>query len=146
MFKYRFVCTNKDVVLDRINQIALNDLPCGKTLLGRNLYKSGLHIQQSDENIKGFYLSQSENESHRGSPIRVCFFGKFVENDGELFLDVYIYPRIVEVVLLMIVFIMFSLSGNVIGCIIAVAVICLFGKGYYNMIKEIHKRLYLIFT
>ena len=78
MFKQRFACTNKDDILFRINQIIENDSPCGKSIFGGALYKSGIHFQGCGDMIKGFYLAESENESHRGSPIRVCFSGKFV--------------------------------------------------------------------
>lgn len=54
---------------------------------------------------KRFFLAESENESHRGSPIRVCFLGEFVEEENDLFFDVYIYPRIVEILFLIFAFI-----------------------------------------
>lgn len=146
MFKYRFTCTNKDDILFRINQIVTNDLPCGKSMFGGVLYKSGIHFEECDEKIKGFYLAESENKSHRGSPIRVCFCGQFVEEENNLFFDVYIYPRIIEVLFLMVAFIFLSFFGKATGLIISVVVLCLFGKGYYDMMKDMYNRLNRIFS
>ncbi len=145
MFKYRFACTNKDDILTRINQIITNDSPCGKSIFGSNLYKSGIHFQQCDEYIKGFYLAESENESHKGSPIRVCFYGQFVEEENNLFFDVYIYPRIIEVLFLIFAFIFLSIFGKTTGFIISVVALCLFGKGYYVMMIAAYNRLNRIF-
>jgi len=145
MFKYRFSCTNKDNVLSTINQIIANDLPYGKSIFGSDLYKSGIHFENCEERIKGFYLAESENESHRGSPIRVCFSGEFVEEDNNLFFDVYIYPRIIEVLFLIVAFIFLSFFGKVTGFIISLVVLCLFGKGYIDMMKDTYNRLNRIF-
>ncbi len=146
MFKYRFACTSKDDILFRINKIITNDSPCGKSIFGSNLYKSGIHFQQCDEHIKGYYLEGSENESHKGSPIRVCFSGAFVEEKNDLFFDVYIYPRIIEVLFLIFAFIFLSFFAKVTGFIISVVVLCLFGKGYYDTMINAYKRLNRIFT
>ena len=108
MFKYRFACKNKDNIFFAINQIIANDLPSGKSIFGGDLYKSGIHFEICEEKIKGFFLAESENESHRGAPIRVCFSGEFVEEENDLFFDVYIYPRIVEILLLIFAFIFLS--------------------------------------
>ena len=106
MFKYRFSCTNENDILFHINQIITNDLSCGKTWWGSDLYKSGIHFQECSDRINGFYLAESENESYNGSPIRVCFSGKFVEEENTLFFDVYIYPRIIEILFLIFSFVM----------------------------------------
>ena len=94
---------------------------------------------------KRFFLAESENESHRGSPIRVCFSGEFVEEENNLFFDVYIYPRIVEILFLIFAFIFLSFFGKVIGVIISVVVLCMFGKGYIDMMKDTYDRLNRIF-
>ena len=146
MFKYRFACSNKDNILFSINQIIANDLPCGKSIFGGDLYKSGIHFEKCEEKIKGFFLAESENESHRGSPIRVCFLGEFVEEKNDLFFDVYIYPRIVEILFLIFAFIFLSFFGKVIGVIISVVVLCMFGKGYIDMMKDTYDRLNRIFN
>ena len=95
--------------------------------------------------IKGFFLSEPENESHRGSPIRVCFSGEFVEEENNLFFDVCIYPRIVEILFLIFAFLFLSFFGKVTGVIISVVVLCIFGKGYIDMMKDTYDRLNRIF-
>ena len=49
MFKYRFACSNKDNILFSINQIIANDSPCGKSIFGGDLYKSGIHFEKCEE-------------------------------------------------------------------------------------------------
>ena len=146
MFKYRFSCTDKSDILFQINQSIENDFPCGKSIFGGDLYKSGIHFEICEEKIKGFFLAESENESHRGAPIRVCFLGEFVEEENDLFFDVYIYPRIVEILLLIFAFIFLSFFGKATGVIISVVVLCIFGKGYYDMMKDTYNRLNRIFS
>ena len=145
MFKYRFACSNKDIILFSINQIIANDSPCGKSIFGGDLYKSGIHFEVCEEKIKGFFLAESENESHRGSPIRVRFSGEFVEEENNLFFDVCIYPRIVEILFLIFAFLFLSFFGKVTGIIISVVVLCIFGKGYIDMMKDTYDRLNRIF-
>lgn len=50
--------------------------------------------------MRGFYLAETEDNYYRGNPIRVCFFGKFIGEDETQFFDVYIYPRIGEIIFL----------------------------------------------
>ncbi len=109
------------------------------------MYKSGVHFQECGDTIKGFYLSESENVLHRGSPIHVCFSGEFVEEDNTLFFDVYIYPRIIEILFLIVAFILMSFFGKITGVIISVILLCLFGKGYVDMMKDVYNRLNRIF-
>jgi hypothetical protein len=143
MFKYRFVCTSKSDILFYITQIRTNDLPCGKSIFGGNLYKSGIHFKKIEEKITGFYLAESENESRKGSPIRVCFSGTFVEEENQLFFDVYIYPHIIE--MLFLIFALIFLSCKVTGFIISIVISLLFGKGYIDMMKETYNELRCIF-
>lgn len=145
MFKYRFVCSIKEDALLNIKQIMLNDLPCGKTIFGGNLYGRGIHFRECGEKVRGFYIEGSENKVSRGSPIRVCFKGNFVEENGNLFFDCYIYPRIIEMVFIL-AFVICSLGGKIFGFIMSVVVLVIFGTGYYNMIKETHKSLKAIFN
>ena len=146
MFKHRFCCSNKDDILFRVNQIIANDSPYGKSIFGGDLYKSGIHFEKCEEKIKGFYLTASENESHKGSPICVCFSGNFVEEENNLFFDVYIYPRIIEIVFLIFAFIFLSFFGKVVGFLISIFVLCLFGKGYIDMMKDTYLKLKMIFN
>ena len=145
MFQHRFICTDKERTISRINQMMVNDLPCGKTLFGKKLYKSGIHFQVCNESIKGFYLNTPETTSHRGSPIRVCFTGKFVEEAGNLFFDVYIYPRGIEVLFLLFAFLCLFYAGKIVGMIVAVIFLTVFAKGYYDLLKAAHYSLDKIF-
>ena len=145
MFKYRFACSNKDNISFSINQIIANDSPCGKSIFGGDLYKSGIHFEVCEEKIKGFFLAESENESHRGSLIRICFSGEFVEEENNLFFDVCIYPRIVDILFFIFAFLFLSFFGKVTGVIISVVVLCIFGKGYIDMMKDTYDRLNRIF-
>ena len=145
MFQHRFICTDKERAVFRIHQMMANDLPCGKTLFGKKLYKSGIHFKVCNESIKGFYLDAPENASHRGSPIRVCFTGKFVEDAGNLFFDVYIYPRVNEVLFLLFAFLCFFNTGKIVGMIVAVIFLPLFAKGYYDLLKAAYHSLDEIF-
>lgn len=146
MIKHRFVCSDKEKIQYRIEQIIVNDLPCGKSIWGGNLYKAGIHFQESADKIKGFYLEESENESHRGSPIRVCFLGKFAEDAGTLYFDANIYPSIIEMLILIFAFCFLSIFGKIMGTIAATVVLSFFMKRYYEMIKNTYKQLNRIFN
>ncbi|MCQ2451396.1 MAG: hypothetical protein MJ080_05420, partial [Clostridia bacterium] len=108
----------------------------GKNLFGGKLFRAGIHFKKCDKTINGFYLEDSENEVSRGAPIRVCFTGKFAEENGDLFFDVCIYPSIQEVMLLVLGAILFTVFGKAIGTIIAILLLLFFGKCYYKMILD----------
>jgi len=145
MLKYRLKCKNKEDILFSVNQIIANDSPCGRSIFGGDLYRSGIHFEKCGEKIKGFFLAESENQSHRGSPIRVCFSGAFVKEEGEVFFEVYIYPRIIEALFLLFAFIFLSFYGKVSGAVISLVVLFIFGKGYIDMMKDTYNRLKGIF-
>ncbi len=140
MFKYRFACPNKERALNKIEQIEINDYP-RRSIWGINLYGSGIHFQKTGEIIKGFYLGEGEYDrtggAHGGgSPIRVCFIGKFVEDEGNLFFDVYIYPNIFEVIFFICALGFAGAYGDVAGLIVATLILSFFVKGYFDMIKD----------
>lgn len=141
MFKYKIKCDSKEKTIDAMQQIINNDFDCGKNLFGGKLFRAGIHFKKCDETIKGFYLEDSENEVSRGAPIRVCFNGEFAEENGDVFFDVYIYPSIYEVLLLMLGSIMFSVFGKSVGIIISILLLLFFGKSYYKMILATHNTL-----
>ncbi len=64
------------------------------------------------------------------------FFGKFTEEDETQFFDVYIYPRIGEIIFLIGAFFGALLYGNAITSVFATVVVCIFGKCYYDMIGQ----------
>ena len=136
MFRYRFSCDDKMSALYRMNSIKANDLPVGTSLFGADLYKSGIHFKQCGETVKGFFLDRSEDDSHRGgSQTRVCFFGKFVDDNDVLYFDVYIYPHVFQVLLLLVLLVSLSLTGKVIAYVISVVVLVIFTKSYVDMAK-----------
>ena len=148
MFKYRFVCTDKETILFRVNQMIVNDLPCEKTIFGENIFKAGIHFQECGEIIKGFYLEESEEDDgrFRGAPIRICFFGKFVEDTGNLFFDVHIYPNIIELLFFVFAFVFACVYGGVAGFIVSSLVLFFFAKVYYDMMNDTYNILSRIFN
>ena len=63
-----------------------------------------------------------------------------------MFFDVYIYPHIIEIMFLIFAFIFLSFFGKSVGFIISVLVLCLFGKGYADMMKDTYLKLKMIFN
>ena len=117
-----------------------------KSIWGINLYRAGIHFQDYGEVIKGFYLSEGEDESVHGSPIRICFTGRFLENTQGLFFDVYIYPNIIELLFFVFAFISMCAYGDVPGFIISALVLSFLAKGYYDMMNDTYKILRRIFN
>lgn len=141
MFKYKIKCDGKEKAVDAIHKMIINDFACGKDLFGGKLFNGGIHFKKCDETIKGFYLDESEDEMSRGAPIRVCFSGKFREENGDLFFDVFIYPRIQEILLLIFVCVQFTLFGKVTGILLSIMLLLFFGKSYYKMILDTYDTL-----
>lgn len=148
MFKYKITCSCIDTILFKINQIITNDSPCRKSFLGEDLYEAGIHFQECDEKIKGFYLSQSEKCSYRNLPVRMYFDGEFIDEAGSLFFDVKIYPRMRLILLLLSIFILvyIAIAGKVIGIIIDIIILLFFGLWLYDMAKDAYKKLSEIFN
>ena len=146
MFKYRFECADKARACFKMERIIEKDFPCGKTFFGGNLYKAGIHFQEYDKIIRGFYINIPEIEVKSGSPIRVSFKGEFVQENERLFFDVYIYPRIADVLLLIFTFLFFTIYGKITGFLTSAAVIFIFAKGYCKMIRETRDEFSRIFN
>lgn len=144
MFKYRFACSNKETILYKVKQNMTRDYPV-KSIWGINLYASGVHFQECGEIVKGFYLREGENETTKGSPLRVFFKGQFVYEKEELFFDVFIYPEIIGFVLLIVAFLSIAFV-HPINFIAGVVVLSLFLKGYYDGIKGAYNTLRTIFN
>ena len=144
MLKNRFVCSNKEMIINKIEEMMIRDYPT-KSIWGINLYRSGIHFQECSETIKGFYLDEGEDETIHGSPIRVCFSGEFIEDAGNLFFDVYIYPNIFEAMFLIVAFVFACVYGGIAGLIIASFVLFFFAKGYYDMMNDTFNILNRIF-
>lgn len=146
MFKFRFVCTDKDSALQRVNQAMINDRPRRKAMFGGDLYRKGIHFRECGESVRGFYLSENEDESTHGNPPRVCFTGKFVLENDHLYFDVYIHPRIFEVLLIMCAAVSLTFWGEIFGFIVSAVFLFIFSKEYINLIKAAYEELYHIFN
>lgn len=145
MFKYRFNCTDKEAILCKIKQLSANNSTYIKSIFGIRLYESGIHIKSCEDKIEGFFLQESEEETHKGSPVRVCFTGKFTEVNGDLFFEVYIYPKMTELLILLFAAVFLSVTGKTAGLVISIILLSFFGKGYYDMIKALYDELCKIF-
>ncbi len=145
MFKYRFKCTDKEVILCKIKQISAKNSTYIKSIFGMRLYESGIHIKRCEDKIEGFFLQESEEETHKGSPVRVCFTGKFTEVNGDLFFEVYIYPKMTELLILLLAAVFISVTGKTAGLVISIILLSFFAKGYYDMIKSLYDELCKIF-
>ena len=135
MLKYRVYCDDKENMISKFKQMKENDLPCGNNLFGGNLYGEGIHFRKIGDIVTGFYLADNENESHRGSPIRVSFIGKFTEDNDGVYFNVYVFPRIPQILFFLLVMIESCVLGKLVGAFIALIVAIVFGKGYSDMIK-----------
>lgn len=145
LFRYRFICTDKENIIYKTEQMKNSDSPYSKTLFGRDLYKSGIHFQECGNRIKGFYIAEGENENDRGLPIRVCFTGRFTEEKDPCF-DVYIFPNIFELLLLVSVFISLSVAGKAAGLMMGIFALSFFLKSYYSMMNDTYNLLEEIFS
>lgn len=136
MFKYRFDCANEERIRAAVEQSMRSDLPCGKSLLGGDLYGPGVHFQECGEVIKGFYLDASEAEAYKGSLIRVRFRGSFVRHsDNRLFFETYIYPCPSDI-LFWLCGLIFSLFCNIMAVVVYSLILLFFAKCYCDMINE----------
>ena len=64
---------------------------------------------------------------------------------GNLFFDVYIYPRVIEVLFLLFAFVFLLYAGKLVGMITAVIFMTVFAKGYYDLLKAAYHSLDEIF-
>ena len=71
--------------------------------------------------------------------------GEFIEDEGNLFFDVYIYPDIFEVLFFISAFIFACAYGGVGAIIMASLVLFFFAKGYYDMMNDTFNILNRIF-
>lgn len=141
LFKYRIECYNEDKCRERIQQRIARPTINGKTLWRFNLYRRGLHFTECDKIIKGFYKDEDDDETKRGTPIRVYFRGKFVHEDDRLFFDVYIYPQIIGYLSLVFSFILTVMENIWLGTVIATLFLCIFSKGYADNMDKAYEQL-----
>ena len=136
MFKYRFPCSNEQDTRDFFYNMMCRDTPIGKGLFGHDLLRRGIHFTDIGEEIKGFYMSESEGESSRGDPLRVSFSGSFVREGNDLFFEVLIYPRIAELLFIAGGYVAISVAGGLVGLLISTVIFALFMVGYFSDIKK----------
>lgn len=104
MFRYRFECEDENLTRS-VMATMQSDSVSG--LFGSRIYDSGIHFTSLGKKIKGFYTSESEFDDTPGrydrkSPIRVCFSGRFVYKKGKCYLELSIYPRLIEMLFLLV--------------------------------------------
>lgn len=136
MLKFQFKCSEQERVRAEFENMMLCDTPCGKGIFGNHLWKRGIHFKECGERISGFYIQESENEGMRGSPLRVCFRGRFLKKGDGTVLEVYIYPRWIECLLLLLAAVSVSLLADMFGMILSIIVFSIFMVGYMVSIKN----------
>lgn len=136
MFKYRFLCKNKEMFIKGIEDKMFYDRPVEYSLFA-DFFGRGIHFRENGEQVKGYFFYQRDGSSPRGgSPIQVKFKGSFVEDDGKLFFDVRIYPRLIDVLFWIAAYISCIVVGRWDGILITVVVSFIFFRGFYKSIKE----------
>ena len=100
------------------------------------MLRSGIHFKECGEKIKGFYISESESEGTRGSPLRVSFVGRFIKKGDKQIFEVLIYPRMVEFLFILIAYISISIAAELIGFVVSTVIFAVFMIGYFKGIKE----------
>lgn len=103
MFRYRFECSDENLARSVMATMQSDSMPA---LFGTRLYDRGIHFTEFGKKIKGFYIEKSDigdasSGRNRTSPMRACFSGRFVYKKGKCFFEVSIYPRLLDVVLLL---------------------------------------------
>lgn len=135
MFKFRFACSNEGNVRAAFENMMLQDAPCGKGIFGNDLLNRGVHFKECGKRIKGFYIHESE-EGTRGSPVRVSFTGRFVKKKSGTFFEVYVYPRLIEFLLILFAYVFISIEAELIGFLISTVVFVGFMVGYMISMRQ----------
>lgn len=144
MFKYSFRCDNEACAREEITNMMMNDLPIGKSLLGKEWFRQGIHFTECGEKIKGYYLSSDECD--RRGVTRIMFSGKFIETAEGTFFNVYIYPKITELIFLLIVTVSFISTFEPLFIIVSSFMFIMFVRGYIRDINETASYLNAIAT
>ena len=79
VFKFRFACSNEKQVRNTFQNMMLGNTSHARGVFGFRLWRSGLHIIECSESIRGFYVPEFEWDSSKTSPIKASFRGKFVK-------------------------------------------------------------------
>ena len=135
MFVFCFECIDEERVRSTFKNMMLRDTPCGKGIWGNDLLRRGIHFKECGERIRGFYLENSEGEL-RGSPLRVSFNGRFIKKGDKCIFKVLIYPRLVELILILLSYISISIAAELIVFILSTVIFIVFIWGYIKSIRE----------
>ena len=144
MFKYSFRCDSEACARSEITNMMMNDLPIGKSLLGKEWFRKGIHFTECGEKIKGFYLSSDECD--RRGVTRIMFSGKSIETAEGTFFNVYIYPKITELIFLLIITGSFLSTFEPLFIIVSCFMFIMFVRGYIRDINETASYINAIIT
>ncbi len=136
LFKYQFECADEKFTHNKFQDLLDNDRPCGRGIWGNNLYRQGIHFIECGEKIKGFYIDSSENESAISLPIRIYFSGEFESEKDKTVFKVYIYPRIIGIVILIIAAIILLITANIGGIPFIVIILILLSISYCRVYNK----------
>ena len=135
MFRYRYLCKDKERFIKGIEDKMFYDRPVEYTLF-HDLLGRGIHFRENGEQIKGFFFYDRETTGRGGSPIKIKFKGSFVEEDVQLFFDVSIYPPIWVVLTFVIAIISCINFDRWDGLLIIGTFTFLFARWHYKAIQE----------
>jgi len=138
VFRYRFPCKNKEMFIKGVEDKMFYDRPVEYSFFYK-YYGRGIHFRENGEEIKGHFFYERESSSGHGSPIKVKFKGSFVEEEGQLFFDVSIYPSLFDILFWLVAYISSIVIGRWDGILITVVFSLVFGWVYYKSIKETAK-------
>ena len=144
MFKYSFRCDNEACAREEITNMMMNDLPVGVSPFGKEFFRKGIHFTECGEKVKGYYLSSDEGD--RRGVTRIMFSGKFIETAEGTFFNVYIYPKITELIFLLIVTVSFISTFEPLFIIVSSFMFIMFVRGYIRNINETSSYLNAITT
>ncbi len=136
MLKFQFECSDDKCVRADFENMMLRDTPCGKGIWCNDLLRSGIHFKECGEKIKGFYITESENEGTRGASLRVSFEGRFIKKGDKQIFEVFIYPRMVEFLFVLVAYVSISAVAELIVFLLSTVVFVVFMLGYFKGIKE----------
>ena len=136
MLKFQIACSDEERVRSDFETMMHRDTPCGKGIWGNHLWRRGIHFKECGKRIKGFYMTESDNEGTRGSPLRVSFSGRFVQKGDRSFFEVYIYPSPIEFFFILLAYISISIAAPLVASVLVSLVFVVFVVGYMKGIKD----------
>lgn len=145
MLKYRFFVNDKNRIQEEISERMYKQETYVKGAFGLPLYRKGLVFTENTEIVKGFYIERSEWEYVRTPPSRTYFRGKYVMLPKEEAVDVYVYPSLFEVIIILLMILEYIWFGNVTSAIIAVVVIAVVLISFIRTAKHIREELNRLF-